>query len=179
MSERRHIMIDLETMSLEPNAAIVSIGAVEFTQDAIVGEFYTPVNLDDGKALGLNVNPDTVTWWAQQAPEARSAWDVPDAPTVLSAMGKFAAWLPSDRSYICPWGNGADFDLVVINSALRALDIEPIWKYYNHHCFRTLKNLFRVQTPSRSGTYHNALDDARTQALHAIQIFKEHGITLT
>lgn len=79
---------------------------------------------------------------------------------------------------MCVWGNGADFDPVLLSSAYRAIGRPPPHKFYNVHCFRTLKNLFPVEKPARDGTHHNALDDAIHQVKHLHKILQEHGITL-
>ena len=44
--------------------------------------------------------------------------------------------------------------------------------------YRTLKNLLPYIEMERVGEHHNALDDAKSQALHAIKLLKElhHGI---
>ena len=77
------------------------------------------------------------------------------------------------------WGNGSDFDNVLMITACEAAGVKPAWKFYNHRCHRTLKNLCRsVTMPERVGTYHNALDDAKTQALHAIALHKALGASL-
>ena len=174
---KKHIMIDLETMGLEPNAAIISIGAVHFTKDTLLEEFYSAVSLKSCMDHGLTTTSSTVDWWMKQSAEARMAWQTEDAPTLPTALSEFNHWLRSIGSdkEICPWGNGADFDLVLMISAHRALQADPPWKYYNHHCFRTMKNMFRVAETPRLGIHHNALDDAKHQAVHLQRILTNYG----
>lgn len=177
---KKHIMIDLETMGLEPNAAIISIGVVHFTKDALLSEFYTAVSLKSCMDLGLTTTQSTVDWWMKQSVEARMAWQTEDAPDLMKALTQFTLWLRSigSEKEICPWGNGADFDLVLMGSAHRALQVDPPWKYYNHHCFRTMKNMFRVAETPRLGTHHNALDDAKHQAVHLQRILSTYRLEL-
>lgn len=177
---KRHIMIDIETMGLEPNAAIISIGAVHFDKANLFTEFYTSVSLKSCLDLGLTTTQSTVDWWQKQSVEARMAWQNEDAPTLPDALVKFNRWALGigSLSEICPWGNGADFDLTILGSAHRALQVDPPWKYYNHHCFRTMKNMFRVADFPRQGTHHNALDDAKHQALHLQRILANHNLEL-
>lgn len=176
----KHVMIDLETMGLEPNAAIVSIGAVHFTKTEILGEFYTPVSLKSCLDSGLTTTQSTVDWWMKQSVEARMAWQTEDAPTLSTALIEFNNWIRQvgRDSEICPWGNGVDFDIVLMVSAHRALGVDPPWRFYNHHCFRTMKNMFNVATFPRQGTHHHALDDAKHQAIHLQRILTNHSLEL-
>jgi DNA polymerase III epsilon subunit-like protein len=173
-------MIDLETMGLRPNAAIVSIGVTHFDATQIIDRFHTAVNLQSCIDAGLVTDQGTVDWWATQSQEARSSWDVPDAPPLMDALKSFGDFVRRHSSYIndvCPWGNGADFDLVLLVSAYRALDADPPWKFWNHHCFRTVKNLFPKGGTVRRGTHHNALDDAVTQTEHLQAILRDNHLT--
>ncbi|NJN05272.1 MAG: 3'-5' exoribonuclease [Rhodobacteraceae bacterium] len=57
-----HIMIDLETLSTQPDARLLSIGAVSYTDSTILDDVYLPV-----QDVGGHVCPDTVAWWLTQA----------------------------------------------------------------------------------------------------------------
>jgi exodeoxyribonuclease VIII len=173
-------MIDLETMGLRPNAAIVSIGAVHFDSRDLRSEFYTAVSLQSCLDHGLTTDQSTIDWWAKQSVEARMAWQTEHAPSLTDALTGLTQWLRkigTDKE-ICPWGNGADFDLVLLGSAHRALGVDPLWKYYNHHCYRTMKNMFTAAEYPRMGTHHNALDDAIHQASHLQRILAKHNLVL-
>jgi exodeoxyribonuclease VIII len=177
---KKHIMLDLETMGIQSNACIISIGAVHFDKASLYSEFYTAVSLKSCQDAGLSTDQSTVDWWMRQSVEARMAWQRDDAPELLDALSQFTQWLRSigSEKEICPWGNGADFDLTIISSAHKALGVDPAWKYYNHHCFRTMKNMFQVADFPRQGTHHNALDDAKHQAVHLQRILQNHRIEL-
>jgi hypothetical protein len=176
----KHVMVDLETMGLQPNAAIVSIGAVHFDKTEILSTFYTPISLKSCLEHGLTQNQSTIDWWMKQSVEARMAWQTEDAPSLLDALSHYTSWLRkigTDKE-IGPWGNGSDFDNVLMVSAHRALDVDPHWQFWNHRCFRTMKAMFPVANFPRVGTHHNALDDAKHQALHLQRILQIHKIEL-
>lgn len=177
---KKHVMGDLETMGVRPTSAIVSIGAVHFDQTRIISEFYTPVSLASCLQFGLTQDQSTVDWWMKQSVEARMAWQRDDAPPLEVAMVEFTRWIRSigDEREICPWGNGSDFDNVLLVNAYRALEADPPWKFYNHHCFRTMKNMFSVPDFPRQGTHHNALDDAKHQTHHLHRILSKFNLTL-
>jgi inhibitor of KinA sporulation pathway (predicted exonuclease) len=54
--------------------------------------------------------------------------------------------------------------------------IKPYYKFWNERCYRTVKNQYPDVKLTRTGTYHNALDDARTQAEHLVQICQNSWI---
>jgi len=176
----KHFMIDLETMGVRPTSAIVSIGVVHFDKTSVLGEFYTPVSLADCLKHGLTQDQSTIDWWAKQPAEARDAWQRPDAPPLADALVKMSRWMQTFATpkFICPWGNGSDFDNVLMVNAFNALSADPPWKFYNHHCFRTMKNMFQVADVPRQGTHHNALDDAHHQVRHFQSILQVHNLDL-
>ena len=176
-----HFMIDLETMGLRPTSAVVSIGVVHFDAERIIDKFYTPVSLADCRELGMTTDASTEAWWARQSVEARSAWQVEDAPKVIDALTELNRWIANYAlvKKVAPWGNGADFDIPLIKNMYEAVNAEPPWMYYNQHCYRTLKNMFPVAAMPRAGVYHNAVDDAVYQVQHLQQILKVHKWNLS
>lgn len=76
------------------------------------------------------------------------------------------------------WGNGSDFDNVILRNAYAAIGSTYPWRYNDNMCYRTIKNLAPDVKMARQGVHHNALDDARSQALHLIAICNHLGIQL-
>lgn len=162
----RHCMLDLETVDNKPTSAIASIGAVMFDEDGMYEEFYAVVDYKSSILLGLTQSDGTMDWWAKQSEEARRIFH-PDTPKmdIQVALIEFKAWFKNHGGlYI--WGNGADFDNAIMNTAYGLLGADTPWKYSNSRCFRTVKH--KGYVTARSGTYHNALDDAKTQAQYMI-----------
>ena len=172
-----HIMLDLETMSTLPNAAITSIGACvfDFSDGPIDHKFYSPVSLKSSKAAGLDIDTGTIEWWMQQSDEARQqTFGAFDKPALGTALEKFNDWVRG-FGVVGVWGNGATFDNVVIRSAMRACGIDPCWSFRADKCYRTVSTLLPPHMRPefvRHGTFHNALDDAISQALHLREVMK-------
>lgn len=172
-------MIDLETMGTGPQAAIVTIGAVLFDPrapgDGLGAEFCVNVNLADHMQHGGHVDGLTVMWWLGRSADARA--ELTDRPQhsiffALSMLSDFLRLHGVQR----PWGNGADFDLVVLGSAFRHANMPQPWRYYDQRCYRTLRALHDdVPLPERTGTHHGALDDARHQARCAVVLLREEA----
>ncbi|NML62243.1 3'-5' exoribonuclease [Massilia sp. RP-1-19] len=169
------VMVDLETMGTGPNAAIIAIGAVEF--DLAKGEvgdrFYAVVSLESSVTNGGVIDPSTVIWWLGQSDEARKAVCA-DAEHINVALLRFTTWLSqcAARDDLRVWGNGAGFDNVVLEEAYRRSQLTRPWHFWNNRCYRTMKGLQPDLKAVRTGTHHNALDDAMTQAKHLIAVMQ-------
>ena len=190
----KRIMMDLETLATSSDALIISIGAVEFDEAGLGWEFYTVVNQypQVGK-WGRRRDTKTEKWWSEQGDTAKAVLteSLPEsrAPDLESALMQFSEYVAvvnggapgltaTARTGDNPvyknvemWGNGADFDCVILGSAYEATGLTRPWSYSNNRCYRTLKNLGIKLDPGTGtafqGTKHNALDDAKYQAHYA------------
>jgi exodeoxyribonuclease VIII len=174
-----NFMLDLETMSTAPNAAIVAIGAVAFDVDLFTLhplEFSVKVSLASCKRLGLDISASTLEWWLQQSEAAREATFGGEKLSIGPALSAFERWLSDlvpDKGQRIVWGNGAGFDNVILASAYAAAGHAQPWMHWNDRCYRTMKNLYpAIGKPAFVGTQHKAVDDARFQAMHLLEILK-------
>lgn len=177
MAEKKNmdpIMMDLETLGTSPNSIILSIGAVKFDPDErkITDEFYMVVNTKSCEAVGMTVLEDTVKWWDQQSEEAQKvrklAADFETSHMIQDVLTKFATFAHWNS---CVWGNGSDFDNAMLQEAYKKCGMKQPWAFWNNRCYRTMKNMIKVPL-ERQGTYHNALDNSRTQAFHLMDILE-------
>lgn len=171
-----HVMVDLETLGTVPGCTMLSIGGVYFGPEGLGEEFYVVVSRASCKRAKLAESQDTLDWWMRQNAKARKVIDHADGPEALSlkdALVKFGEFLQL-RKGVKLWGNGADFDNPILAVGYDRVKLKQAWLAYNGRCYRTLKNIAPGPKLVRQGTYHNALDDAKSQALHAIELFKLH-----
>lgn len=175
------IMVDLETVGTRAGCAILSIGAVRFDEFTCeVGDsFYEIIRLSSCENSGLFKDPSTMEWWSSQSPEAREVLLAAqsnsdgDNCSLFEALRNFNDYLRRINIALGPvelYGNGSDFDNAILISAYAAAGIKPNFGSHSNRCYRTLKELVPHIKISRSGVHHNALDDARSQAYHAIKI---------
>lgn len=175
-----HVMMDLETLDTRPGAVILSIGAVvfDYKNDLLGAEFHQIINVDSSVKAGCTISESTQKWWSEQSDEAKKTLNDAkegkgkDLKDALNGFGHYLDLLGAPPSKICLWGNGSDFDNVLLIAAYEKAGMTPPWKFYNNRCYRTLKSLKPGIKLVREGTYHNALDDAKTQARHAIQLLR-------
>jgi len=186
----KHIMLDLETMGNGSNAAIVAVGACEFDLPGRVrehwetkpGEFYQKVDLESSVKAGMQIDTSTLLWWLKQSDAARRSTfegDTMPLGDTLHRFAKFVQVVDCNTNDTAVWGNDATFDNVIIRSAFKAVGLPVPWSFKNDKCYRTIANLLpkgRQPVFERSGTAHNALDDAITQALHLQKVYKELGL---
>ena len=177
-----HVMVDLETMSTESNAAILSIGAVKFNPH-IPGEiyesFYVNVDLSSCINAGMHVSGSTVEWWMHpDRAEAREALRATEAVDIGAAITGFMQWFGPVSLPL--WGNGATFDNVILANAFKRMGEMVPWKHYHDRCFRTMKSLFPVETipEPNVGVPHQALYDATKQTLHLQEIYKRYMVPM-
>lgn len=177
------IMLDLETLDNKPTSLVVSIGAVVFdphSKDS--GErFYVELTQDMGsqERRGRTISASTFAWWMGQGESARELFaknprDGVDRMATEEGLKAFAEFVSRNGGKDAKiWGNGADFDNVVLGGLYDAFEIPRPWSYSKNRCFRTMKNLDGVPAaPSREGlVHHNALDDAIYQAIYLQEIF--------
>jgi len=174
----RDIMWDLETLGQTPGCVMLSIGAVAFDEKGLGKEFYCVVNTDDCKKAGLFTEDSTQAWWDDQSPEAREvlkqAANKKSSMPLKLALDKLTEFIASvgNPSSIRMHGNGSDFDNAILAVAYLKAGREVPWKFWNNRCHRTNKAKAKGTEPKRQGTYHNALDDAKHQARHAIALNK-------
>ena len=175
----KDVMVDLETYGNTPGCIILSIGAVGFCPEQMKLEsegFYNVISMASCREFFLGEDADTVSWWNRQSEDARKV--IADAqnedialtlPDALENLNGYVSQFGGKRS-VRVWGNGANFDNPILAVAYKMAGIKPAWEFWNERCYRSLKNWVPGPKLERVGTYHNALDDARSQALHAIEL---------
>ena len=157
----KHIMIDIETFALTPNAALASIGAVVWDGTGWGDEFYMVVDDPDG-----DFSPSTIRWHGDQRNMAATVGMGTEAVHYIGALNLFSEWLRKHGAMVEGtriWSH-ATFDIPVLTSAYKRAELPVGWHHRNCRDLRTLYDLAggRPSLPA-IGTSHNALDDARYQ----------------
>ncbi|HDS4313769.1 TPA: 3'-5' exoribonuclease [Escherichia coli] len=174
-----HLMIDLETMGKNPDAPIISIGAIFFDpQTGDVGpEFSKTIDLE---TAGGVIDRDTIKWWLKQSREAQSAIMTDEIP-LDDALLQLREFIDenSGEFFVQVWGNGANFDNTILRRSYERQGITCPWRYYNDRDVRTIVELGKaIDFDARTaipfeGERHNALDDARYQAKYVSVIWQK------
>lgn len=166
MYKMTDVMFDLETYGKAAGCAIRSVGAVFFDMHGNFGpEFYRNVELQSCLDVGLTVDPETKAWWEKQSKEAQNSLLVEQRP-LKEVVSEFANWLKAKGGQRI-WAQGATFDPPIWDAACTALGKQVPWKFWDVRDTRTAYDLYNFDPRSvvREGTHHNALEDAKHQAV--------------
>ena len=135
-------VLDLETLSTDPHAAILQIGVTCIETKRTIG-------IQIGEALASNHNAfvtDAATrdWWLKQD-EAVRAEVFATGISYPSAIGALGTWLfeqweltnvPLKDAIV--WANDPEFDCVILKSLYKVFDNPYLFNFRNHRSFRTL-----------------------------------------
>lgn len=159
------VMIDIETLGTSFKCPVISIGAAAFDLTSVLSTHYTALDvaqqIDSGTRLA---DASTIKWWMSQSNAAKTVFKE-DAIKVEKALEALTNYIKSLDADVYVWGNGATFDISILESLYADYKMPVPWKYNRVMDQRTIKRFLGKNIDIiRKGTYHNAVDDAVTQA---------------
>lgn len=168
----RHIMLDLETLGTKPGCVVLSFGAVAFDPyRGTLGEtFYRKIDLETELGAGRKVSAATLKWWLDQSEAARKEAFSGTYPAFIVAAEFSDFWKSQEAEFI--WANDPTFDCDVWEAAAG-------WVPWNFRAPRSCRTIFDLAGiwPDRSvGVAHNALDDAKNQAVAVMKCYAKLGV---
>jgi len=174
--EYTDIMLDLETLGNKSNAAILSIGAVEFNMETgeTGREFYMVVDLESCLDAGLIINASTFYWWMKQSDEARKGV-CEGGFDISSVLGAFNIWMGFCVDKVKIWGNGARFDIGILEDAYVATHLKTPWYFRSEMDVRTLVAFapeIKANYPMM-GVEHDPIDNCKHQIGYCHETWKK------
>jgi exodeoxyribonuclease VIII len=170
------LMIDLETLGLPPNGALVSIGACFFdlATEQIGPTFERTIHLATGVRDGGVIDPSTVIFWLGQPDKARDAIRFGGQDIGLVLLD-FSDWIAEHCRHedVRPWFNSPAFDGTIIGTAYDRIHLKRPWHFSRERDFRTVRAMYPSveYDPSQKGDdAHTALADAKFQVQHLLKI---------
>ena len=177
----KHFMVDIETLSTAVNAAVLSIGAVEFDPftGQILRKFYHELDLSDQDSRHVDLN--TVQWWFKQCQENPINFELmtkhnrekDSVEFVLHKLGEFinggtvyAMVRAGGYEKLAVWACDPDFDIAILNDLYKEHNLPSPWRYSELRSVRTVRDLAKIARVAiiRQEANHNALDDCIRQA---------------
>lgn len=160
--------IDMETLDTSPTAKMISLALVGYNRHTgeVGYEIYARFKV---ALMPGTVSRSTINWWQRQ--------DVIEPGIMQEAIGgdvdpleffeQFTKGFPKD---VKVWGNGATFDVTILEQTLKALHFPIPWEFWNVRDLRTLLDVAGVNPRDCKfeGDRHNALHDARHQTKMAL-----------
>lgn len=165
-------MADLETTGTEAGCCILSIALVPFATSYPRDTFYETINHLSSKEKGFTDDSATLLWWDKQKPAMQEEAFSGTRPirSVLESVSAYMRNLGEPKE-IYLWGNGKDFDNVILGHAFKKLGIKQPWHYRNNRCYRDLAAMYPYYPKGDVLQAHHAFYDAVAQAKHAEIIF--------
>jgi hypothetical protein len=173
---RNTLMIDIETLSTDPKAVVTEIGAAGYDKSGSKMLYSERIELKSQLERGRVIDPYTIEWWMGQSDEARSSFKEHKVDT-KRALEEFLVEVVTrcDLDDLVVLGNGANFDITIMESLLKDFKLNIPWKFWNIRCYRTIKNMYPEIKMDRSGVHHKAVDDANSQLDHLMKIQDKHN----
>lgn len=168
------LMIDLETLGTRPTCPVISLGAVFFDLEKkkLGPTFYLPLDVSEQIDRGRRVDGSTIKWWMQQDGAAKKVFSEQAKP-VSEVLNLFVKWYKENNSKAHVWGNGATFDISIMENLLEDYGIKAPWGYNKTMDLRTYRRFVaKGERVEKSGVAHNALDDAVSQANFVMEYWK-------
>ena len=164
------LMIDIETLSVCPNAVILTIGAVKFNlgNPIFIDTFYCKINIQSCTNVGMVTCKKTIDWWNSKKNTNvynEALGEDSDRVNLEIALNNLANWIGNNGlENIRIWSNGPSFDCSILGEAYRKCNLNIPWKYWNERDVRTIYDLGGVTNNDlQSNNIHNALEDCYRQ----------------
>ena len=172
-----HAMIDLETLSTNPNATILTVGGVKFdpyTNVEPAQGMYFRVDVDSQTEMGRDVMQDTLDWWGQQDPKImEEALGDKDRISLDEMVKTINKWCVGVDVF---WCQGPLFDYAILQNIYAQLGHPQPWQYWQIRDSRTLFSLVPRDPNEKRTGLHNALEDCYFQAKKVQRVYKQLGI---
>tara|TARA_B110001454_G_C12662945_1_gene410301 strand:+ start:306 stop:845 length:540 start_codon:yes stop_codon:yes gene_type:complete len=177
---KNHVMIDVESLSTQPDAVLLTFGAIRFRpsdndveKDAFEMEhFYRRIDPESCTKLGLRVDEPTMEWWAKQDDDVKAeAFSLEDRCDIADVMKDFYMFCKGCDHF---WAHGSIFDIMIIETINRILQRGNPWKFWQIRDTRTLYGLVDMKLPKTAK--HHSLYDCYNQILGVQASFAQLGI---
>ena len=174
-----HAMIDLETLSTNPNATVLTVGGVKFDPYTAINpyqELYFRVDVDSQTKVGRDVMPETLDWWATQAEDIREEALGDNNRISLDDMIKsINKWSVGVDVF---WCQGPLFDYAILQNLYKNIKKPCPWNFWQIRDSRTVFSMM-PSDPRKAiqEEMHNALADCYYQAKCIQSTYKHFGVT--
>ncbi len=201
----RNLMMDIETLSLENNAVVVSLAILNFPfsrknltkvstyEELEAGAFVTTFETQDQIDKGRHISSSTIAWWLNQGEKARETFaedinkgeKAKDNIQTLKNLSYFISSVFDQTEEVRLWGWPATFDCTILKSLYTDYGITYPVAYWQNCDVRTLIDMVEdlgivevKEIIKKPRIPHDPLSDAIAQA-QALQDLKLRFLTAT
>lgn len=156
------MMIDIETLSTRPDAAVLSIGYCIFNNNSVSVPQEFLMDVDEQIRLGRHVDFSTICWWMGQGDEAKDlVFSKNDHRMDIVGAQRAFKWVIEEWNIKEVWSHGF-MDLAVLS---HMFDDDTPWSFRDQRDTRTLSSLYPGVDRPQPEIPHSAGSDAFAQAL--------------
>ena len=151
----KRVMIDLETLSTFPNAAVIAIGVVIRNDENPKHQQARSWFIDRDFVIG-HEDPTTLEWWNAQDPRVKNQVfggnQLPkEALQELNGFLKSNGVTPERTDDVRCYASPAMFDFPILRHQYQQLGIVPAWNWRTERCLSTMvkeiRDHFNVEIP--------------------------------
>jgi hypothetical protein len=157
---------------------ILEVGLCFFNATKINESYSIFIDATSSQELKFEIEIDTLNWWQTQSPEKfmrlMNPPGVKHAVVIAAKVIHSLAIKHANNEQLVVWGNGPDFDLVILRNLFNKARQPYPFNPKNHRCFRTIKSI--LGAPSgfdyivNEKTSHTGRGDAINQAEYLIEL---------
>lgn len=177
-----HFLLDWETLDTRPEAVVLSCNLMQFdpssgTEHEQLQITFAAALIEEQVRAGRTMSSSTLEFWMSQGQKAREGLYEGKRPFSMSqglgTMRDFVSRISKValNADARVWGNGADFDIAILNSLCAQFKAPNPFRYSASRCARTVMAAYsdlRVYAPMNLAhhPYHDNL--AMAQSLSAV-----------
>lgn len=170
------VMVDLETLSTESNAAIIQFGAAwkqgdmyRMEQVSVSPELYRDLQ-------GFHIDQNTINFHYAKNREnyeecLRSEMTLQDLARIITLTFDDVKSLGTVEF----WAGGTDFEIPILRNFFAQWNTKLPFLYYRARDYRTLRELYKKEVPLKTVNDHSAGSDAMNQLRHLEEILNYLG----
>tara|TARA_E500000178_G_scaffold320032_1_gene342831 strand:+ start:71 stop:610 length:540 start_codon:yes stop_codon:yes gene_type:complete len=175
----KNAMIDVETLAVDWNAVVLTLGAVKFDPytNEVTDKLHIRLDTESQVSKGRTICEDTLAWWGKQSDSVKEDAFSEDRVDVGKALDILTEW-SSDTHRV--WCQGPSFDFPIMDSLYRQYDRKMPWTFWNQRDARTVTSLVAEDIKSKINfDAHNAAEDCVAQAKCVQYVFDKLKISHT
>lgn len=145
-----NLMLDIETLGTKTNGIIISLALIPFDPVMRVlaskeNSLFLHIDADDAAKNGGTFEMRTIGWWTEQSPEAvtrmregQANGPLKEADACRAIRNYLYRHLKIDARDVRIWGNGARFDVGLVDQMFDRAGVPSPIKYNSDMCYRTI-----------------------------------------
>jgi|14_taG_2_1085336.scaffolds.fasta_scaffold08161_2 exodeoxyribonuclease VIII len=167
-------MLDIETLGVDPGAAILSAGVVYFNPSTGKTHDEELFLFDPRQQPERSIEYGTMIWWMNQTREAQAHWRDSQFPNLQTEIARFVKFCKKHGD-VTWWACGPHFDFVMMESLLKQQGTPAPWKFWKLRDTRTLRDLIDVSRLPANANAHNPIADCKRQISEVAEFHSQGG----